>query len=356
MRSFPFELLRPGVPTRPAFTVSEIPHRAKLDQNESPIDVPAAIKNQLCAAMLDQHLNRYPQPTRYAEIKERFAAAVGQHPDRIILTAGGDQMILLAFLAAGGPGRRARIFEPTYPMFTSYAEMTSTETDRVVLGARFDIRANGLGDPVDLLILVTPNNPTGNGPDRETIKEALERPCLVFVDEAYTNYSGQTVTDLIDAHPNLLISRSLSKTLLAGVRLGYGVGHPDLINVLERLIFAPYHLNVLQLVIAEKFELFAPHVSGAVDAVVRERERMQKRLSDLGAQVWPSQANFILFEVPDANGTYRHLLTQGVRVRDVSSMPGLNNHLRVTVGTTEENDLFLEAMARAPLIQPRTGA
>ena len=97
-----------------------------------------------------------------------------------------------------------------------------------MLGPDFELDAERLGDDVDILMLVTPNNPTGNGPGRDVILEALSRKCLVFVDEAYGDYAGETVADLVQNHPNLLIGRSLSKSLLAGVRLGFGVGHPDL--------------------------------------------------------------------------------------------------------------------------------
>jgi histidinol-phosphate aminotransferase len=343
--SFPFDILRPDAPTKPSFTVSEVPHRAKLDQNESPVDMPEEVKRNFLDALHEEKWNRYPQPKRYDEVKERFAAAIGQPKERVIITAGGDQMILLAFLAAGGIGRRARIFEPTYPMYAAYARMTQTEVDGVVLGADFDIESRGLGDDVDLLMLVSPNNPTGNGPGRALVSEALKRECLVFLDEAYADYAGESALDLVENHPNLLVGRSLSKSLLAGVRLGFGVGHPELINVLERLIFAPYNLNALQMIVASRFEVLKPHIDATVSRAITERHRVYKELSALGIRAWPSKANFILFETRDAAAVYSGLLSRGVRIRNVSSMPGLKQHLRVTIGTTEQNDLFLEAVA-----------
>jgi len=337
-------LLREDVPARPSFTVSERPHRAKLDQNESPVDVPAEVKETILAALREERWHRYPQPRRYAEVKERFAAAIGEAPERVVLTVGGDQAILLAFWAAGGPGRRARVFEPTYPMFAHYATVTQTGLDRVVLGADFDVRGHGLGERAHLLCLVSPNNPTGGGPDRALVEEALASHGLVLVDEAYADYAGRSVRDLVPHHPNLLALRSCSKSLLAGVRLGYAVGHPELIGALERLLFAPYHLNALQLLVAEHYGLVLPHLARRVAEVASERERIAGGLAALGVRVWPSQANFILFAPPEAAGCYARLLEQGVRVRDVSGLPGLGAHLRVTVGTPEENGLFLEAM------------
>ncbi len=347
MKTFPIEILRDGTPTEPSFSVSEVPHRAKLDQNESPFDIPQEAKQQILNALGDAKWSRYPQPQRYVEVKKRFAAAVGLEPEQLILTVGCDQIILLAYWAAGGPGRTARIFEPSYPIFGALARTTHTSLDQVVLGPEFDVAAHGLGDRVDLMVLVTPNNPTGNGANRELILEALAKGSLVFIDEAYADYAEETVIDIIANHPNLLVGRSLSKALLAGVRLGYAVGHPSLINVLERLIFAPYHLNALQLLVAEHFDIIKPHLKTMVHSVISERHRVANRLDEMGLRIYPSMANFILFEVDRAAQTYGELLDRGVRIRDVSSMPGMGEHLRVTIGSRNENDIFLEAVSKS---------
>jgi len=341
------ELLRPDVPRKPSFSVSEVPHRAKLDQNECPFEPPPEVKQAILSSLERVAWNRYPQPRRYAEVKERFAAALGLSPQRVVLTAGCDQVILLAFWAAGGQGRSARIFEPTYPMFSYYGGITGTTLDRVVLGADLDVASAWRGSsPVDLLCLVSPNNPTGDGPDGALVVEALERRprSLVLVDEAYADYARHSVVDLLDEHPNLLVGRSLSKAMLAGVRLGYGVGHPELIAALENLLFVPYHLSALQLEVAWHLDLVLPHLARRVDQILVERERVHKAIGALGCRTWPSRANFLLFEVDDAAGCYAALLERGVRLRDVSSMSGLDQHLRVTIGTPEENDIFLEAL------------
>lgn len=347
--TLPSGLLRPGLEVTSSFGVSARPHRVKLDQNESPLDVPPAAKEAILTALSSAAWNRYPQPVRYAEVKERFAAAIGQPAERVLLTVGGDQLILLAFWAAGGLGRRARVFEPTYPMFAHYAQITQTPCDRPVLGADFAVEAGwpGGGERVDLLFLVSPNNPTGDGPGRRYCLEALGRHGLVVLDEAYADFAGESLLDLVPSHPNLLVARSLSKTMLAGVRLGYGVGDPELVGVLERLLFAPYHLCELQLLVARHFELVRPALAARVAEIVAERARVAGEIRRLGLRPFPSRANFILFEVEDAARSYGALLDRGVRVRDVSSLPGLGRHLRVTVGTPEENSLFLEALAAA---------
>jgi histidinol-phosphate aminotransferase len=347
MSALPPGLLRPELPDLPAFSVSPLACQAKLDQNESAVDVPPALKELLLEELRRERWNRYPQPIRYAKTKERFAAAVGQPPERVVLTVGCDQMILGAYWAAGGPGRRARVFEPTYPMFAHYALITGTRCERVVLGADFDVHGHGLGERVDVLFLVSPNNPTGDGPDRALVEQALAGHGLVFLDEAYADYAGSSLVDLCDSHANLLCGRSLSKSLLAGLRLGYGVGHPEVIAALERLLFAPYHLNLLQLLVAEHFAEVQPLLAEQVRVVRAERERVAAALRARGLHVWPSRANFLLFAVEDPAAVYAGLLRAGVRIRDVSGMPGLDRHLRVTVGTPAENDLFLSALEDA---------
>ncbi len=337
-------LLRPGIPRGSSFSVSQEPYRAKLDQNESPFEIPAEARDAILQDLADARLNRYPQPADYLRTKERFGAALGLAPDQLCLTVGCDQVILVAFWAAGGPGRTARVFEPTYPMFGHYARITGTTLDSVTLGPSYDIAAHGLGDAVDLMTLVSPNNPTGLGPDRDLIQRALNLGGLTLVDEAYADYAGETVLDLLPHNPNLLVGRSLSKALLAGVRLGYAVGHPELIQALEALLFAPYHLSALQLLTARHFALIQPHLSTHVASVVAERQRVEAGIRALGLTPHPSRANFILFAVPDAAATYQGLVARGVRLRDVSSMPGLAGHLRVTVGNEAENDLFLDAL------------
>ena len=114
--------------------------------------------------------------------------------------------------------------------------------------------------------------------------------------------------------------------------------------MLERLLFAPYHLNQLQLLVAEHYHLIKPHLQSMVRNVIDQRTRMEKKIGRMDLKYWPSKANFIMFEVENAKQTYHKLLDHGVRIRDVSSMPGMGEHLRVTVGTREENDLFLAAL------------
>ena len=132
------------------------------------------------------------------------------------------------------------------------------------------------------------------------------------------------------------------------MRLGWGVGHPELVTTLEAMLFAPYHLNAWQLAVAASYERLLPQVQRQVAQIVAERGRVERRLGELGVRFWPSRGNFVLFSTSDAAATHRRLLADGVRVRDVSVLPGLDEHLRVTIGAPTENDLFLDSLAASP--------
>lgn len=345
--------LRPDLPAPSSFTVTELPHRAKLDQNEAPGDLPEPLKRAITADVAAGAWNRYPQPVAYREAKAALAAAIGVAPEAVALTVGADQVIQLSFLLAAGPGRRARWFEPTYPFIAHTSRVTGTIGEGVTLGpdvdARIDPAAVIAAPAPHLVVLVAPNNPTGGVPARAAFDAALaDDGRLVLVDEAYADFAGETMIREAPAHRNLLVARSLSKSLAAAVRLGFAVGHPELVAALERVITAPYHLNALQLAVAARYAEILPHVEAAAAAVRAERDRVANTLAALrGVTPRAGRANFVLFGVDAAAEVHRRLAAAGVRVRDVSGLPGLSSHLRVTIGTREENDLFLAELGRA---------
>jgi histidinol-phosphate aminotransferase len=346
--------LRPDLPSPGSFTVNESPHRAKLDQNEAPFDLPDEVKQEIAAALAARAWNRYPQPAEYARARAKVAGALQLDPERIALTVGADQVIQGAFLLAGGPGRRARWFEPTYPYIALASRATGTIGEGIVLGEEIDTLIDPqqvLAAPAPhLLVFVSPNNPTGGLPQRRAIEAALaDDGRLVLVDEAYHDFSGDTVLDDLGHRPNLLIARSLSKSLLAGARLGFAIGHPDTIAAFDRLYTAPYHLNALQLLVAERYGELLRHIRSSSDRVTRECEWLYAALTRLpGVTPRPSQGNFVLFRVEGhAIAVHARLADAGVRIRNVSGLPGLSEHLRVTAGTREENELFITELQRA---------
>lgn len=332
--------LRDGLPAAYPFSVTQQPHRAKLDQNETPIDLPMELKRELAEELAARPWNRYIQPAEYESAKRGLARCFSIEPDELAITVGADQAIEAAFLIAGGPGRSARWFEPTYPFFAHAAMRSFTE------------QAASTAD-ADIVAFASPNNPTGELVPDEKVEAALAEPSrLVIMDEAYADFSKRTWIGRHYDHPNLFIIRSLSKSSLAAVHLGFVVAHPDVIATVERMYTAPYQLNHIQLLLARRYDRLKLHVAQAAAEVIDERERITRALQQIPCITpRPSAANFILFKVgpgPDAAGElYKRLTDAGVRIRDVSGLKNLGGHLRVTLGTPEENELFLRVLADA---------
>jgi len=343
--------LRPDLPAGYAFQVSQLPHRAKLDQNEAAVDLPDQVKRELAAELAARPWNRYVQPADYARAKAALADLFGVPGDCLAVTVGADQAIEAAFLCGGGPGRRARWFEPTYPYIATAARRTMTVAEPVFVGRDIDRRLDAAlvdSGPADLIALVSPNNPTGGLVSQEVLDASLADPRrLVLVDEAYHEMSGWTAVARLAASPNLFIARSLSKSMLAGVHVGCAIAHPEAIAAIERLFTAPYHLDAWQLLCAERYPVLRPHVIAAATAARAERERVAAALRGLGLAPIDGHANFIAFEIGERAGqVWSGLAEAGVRVRDLGGLPGLAGFLRVTIGTAAENEMFLAELAR----------
>lgn len=337
--------LRQDLPKVSSFTVTQLPYKAKLDQNESPNDLPLDLKNFLLTEIGKLEWNRYPQPSFYYEVKKEFALSIDKDPEQIFLSLGCDQLIQGAYWVAGGKDKKAIIFEPTYPMFSLASIITQTYADKINLGPEHKLTKKEIeGRNYDIIFIVAPNNPTGTLPEEGVVESALNNKGLVFIDEAYYDFSQKTWESLVNKHPNLFIARSCSKSLLAGMRLGYGITHPETIRKLELIYTVPYHLSFAQLIIAKYFKLIKPYIKESSCKVIQERERVSRKFEELKIPFIKSYANFILFKLNEPQLIHKRLAEVGIRVRDVSHFPGLGGYLRVTIGTEEENNLFLDKL------------
>ncbi len=342
-------MLRPDLNIGGAFTVSDVPNlKAKLDQNEAGRDLPQGLKERLLDEVARLAWNRYPQPKTYYEIKEPFAEALGLKPEEVFLTVGCDQVIIYSFVLFAGPGREALVLEPTYPMYRVWAKLSATPTRFIVLGPEFRVSPElWRGKDFKLINLVYPNNPTGNLIPDEVVEDALKTGSAVLVDEAYFYFSEKTYYPLLEKYPNLVIGRSLAKGGLAGLRLGYGIARPEITRAFEDALVIPYHLNHLQMALAKIIGEFLPYMRGVVEEVKAEKERLYRLFDELGLEYLKTYTNFIPFKVEEPNRVYQALLGEGVRVRDISKLPGMEGWLRVTVGAPEENEAFAEALRKA---------
>jgi histidinol-phosphate aminotransferase len=336
-------ILREDLPQKSTMPISEIKYKAKLDQNESPFDIPIEIKEKLFEEFKKIEFNRYPQPYFYYETKEIFSSYLGVSPKNFLITVGADQGIWLAFFLAGGKNRSAIIYEPTYPIFKHAGIITQTNLEILNLGVNYKIHPETFKNH-NIICIVNPNNPTGNLQDDEVILEAIKRNSLVVIDEAYFPFSNKTYKHLVYDYKNVYIIRSLSKSLLAGIRIGIVISDSDIVSMGEEVLTSPYHLSTLQLVILRNFHLIESYYKDSIKIVNEEKERIYKAFDELKIEYIKSYANFILFKVREPNFVYNELIERGIRIRNVSYMKGLENYLRITIGKPYENELFISAI------------
>lgn len=334
-----------------SFEVARVPYRAKLDQNESPIEPPSEIRGQFLDKVADIPWNRYPDDDEMNAAHAKLAGYLGISPEMVLAAAGSDALILFILTVFGGPGRKVLLFPPHYPIYSTFALLSSTEIISLPLGSDFQpdidkVRPNL--EKADILIIANPNNPTGNLINDAIIEEFLSYDnLLVVLDEAYFEFSGKTYVNELDKHNNLIILRTFSKAFgLAGLRFGYCATRSDYIEYIKRAIFAPYNLSRPQWVLAEtvldNFEVLQP----LFERTVKERDRLYSSLMayDSIDPYW-SAANFILFRLGEnAAEVNRGLIGRGILLRDFSGNEYIRGCLRVTAGTPEENTIFLQAI------------
>jgi histidinol-phosphate aminotransferase len=300
-------------------------------------------------------LNRYPQPDP-AQLKIQLAQQFdnGRSVD-MICGNGSDELIQLVTLAIAKPGACVLTVSPSFSMYQLIAQMLGLTCHSVPLTENFDLdmpatlAAIEQYDPA-LIFLAYPNNPTGNLWHKTEIEKIIQSSTgLVVVDEAYGPFTDHSFSDELDNYPNLLLLRTASKLGLAGIRFGWLAGNSEIITALNKLRL-PYNINsltqtTLQFALAH-FDVFAAQAQQIRDS----RTRLFERLTSLeGVHPYPSEANFILCKLQnkDASEVFNQLLAHKVLIKNMSQQQGLNNCLRITVGTEEENQTCIQALQKA---------
>lgn len=336
-------------PYDPNFT----PTRINLSANENTHPLPADARKAVDEALAAIPLNRYPDPMSDA-LRSEIAARHGITRAQVCVGNGGDEILYNFLLAFGGRGRTVLICPPCFSEYAFFAQLTETHVRNVGREARtFALDEEALlasARSCDLVIITSPNNPTGDLADPGLIQRTCHA-ChgLVMVDEAYIEFAGEEASSLhlLESLDNLVILRTLSKAYgAAGTRCGYALAAPDVIAALSA-VRQIYSVNVLTQAAALALIRHTASFEPLVDAIVDERERMRCALMRLpGVTVWPSRANFLLVRLPNAT-TIRNRLRDdhSILVRDFSATPGLDDCLRFTVGTAEENDALITALS-----------
>jgi histidinol-phosphate aminotransferase len=305
-----------------------------LDANENPFPT---------------EVNRYPDPNHLA-LKQTLAPLKGVKEEQILIGNGSDEVLDLLFRAFCQPGKdKVVTIKPSYGMYKVLANINDVEIEEVALTNIFDIDAEAIlkaAEGAKMIILCSPNNPTGNSLNKNKIKLILEKfDGLVVVDEAYIDFSSSpSLMNWLSDFESLFICQTFSKAFgLAGIRVGIGLGSEEVINLLHK-IKPPYNVNSLSQKIALKRLKNILNVKEELIQIKLERSRVGEYLSqnELVKKVFPSEANFILFKVGDANSFYTYFIERNVIVRNRTNVYGCKNCLRVTIGTQEENNRFIE--------------
>jgi histidinol-phosphate aminotransferase len=354
----PLDRIKPTVRALSAYTLEPIETPIKINQNENPFDMPDEVKREVASRLGDRAWSRYPDfvPTR---LLERLAAFAGWRADGVLAGNGSNELIQALMMVTVGPGVRVAIAEPTFTLYRLQARVLGGEVVSIPLTAdlQFDvpaIEAAVTGGGADVLVLCSPNNPTGCRIENGDLARLCERfDGLVVLDEAYHEFSGQTAVPLLANHPNLVVLRTFSKAMaMGGLRVGYMLAAPEIAVEVNKAKL-PYNLNVFSMTAAEvAVERYDELLRPLVGVLVAERERVLAALSEIdGLEPFPSHANFFVVRTTrrSPRELFEYLAGKGILVRDVSRYPMLSEFLRISVGTPEENDALLAALRAAVL-------
>ena len=294
--------------------------------------------------------NRYPDP-RQKVLKARVSALKGLPTENIFLGNGSDEAIDLMYRIFCTPGRdNALAIEPSYGMYAVAADINDVELRPVPLGADFSLPVEEIFRKADartkLLFLCSPNNPSGNAFEPSQILEVVQRfPGIVVLDEAYADFSAKgSLRAAVLECPNLVVLQTFSKAYgMAGLRVGLAFAGAYIIDLMNRVKY-PYNLSQATQELALKALETTPEAN--IREIVAERSRLTKALPEYSfvQKVYPSDANFLLVKVDNADALYEVLLRGGIIVRNRSRVPGCSGCLRITVGTPAENDRLLQIL------------
>lgn len=345
--------VRPEIRALSAYHVPDASRYIKLDAMESPYRWPTEQVAQWQAILADVEINRYPDPSA-SELKlalrQTMSIPAGAE---IILGNGSDEIIQMLMLAMCGENRTVLSVEPGFVMYHMVSTFTGMHYVGVPLNADFSLNRQAVLDAISqqqpaIIFIAYPNNPTGNLFDRAVVEEIIAAaPGIIIIDEAYHAFASDSFMPALDSHENLFVMRTVSKMGLAGLRLGLLAGNPQWLAEFDK-VRLPYNINSL----TQASALFALRNQAMLDqqtrAICQARGELYSALQQLdGLSVYPSQANFILFRTQAGQGTsiFEKLKTEGVLIKNLSPAgDALQDCLRVTVSTPEENAAFIQAL------------
>ncbi|MDH5202793.1 MAG: histidinol-phosphate transaminase [Nitrospirota bacterium] len=336
------KFIRPTICSLKAYEAKEIPCKVKLDANESPYGFPEGLN-----ALKSIKTNRYPDPEAKA-LKRLISRDFGVKPQNILQGNGSDELIYYLITTFGGP---VLYPVPTFSMYGIIAQAIGEKKIGIPLNKEFDLDLKRILEAIKrqkpkVIFLSSPNNPTGNCFSSAKILKIIESTLslsVVVVDEAYQPFSSRKgFLPLLKDYKNLVIMRTLSKIGLAGLRVGFLIADEEIINEVNK-VRLPFNLNSLSQTVATELLKNRKAMQSCIKLIISEREKLLSGLEKInGIKPYPSEANFILFRVKDTDTVYKRLLKKSVLVRNMKGV--VDGCLRVTVGTPEENRIFLNTL------------
>ena len=327
------------------------PHRAsvKINQNENPWDFPESIKQETLRRLQTRSWSRYPEFVA-TSLNQCVAGFAGWKSDGVIAGNGSNELIQALLMVSVEPGKRVLISEPTFALYRQVTTVLGGQIISVPMTDSFNFDVPALLKTIqrsepEVVILCSPNNPTGSSIEDEDLRRLLAAaPGLVVIDEAYHEFAGHSVVPLLSEFPNLVVLRTFSKAMgLAGMRIGYLLAAPQLVTEIRKAVL-PYNLNVFSQTVAEvAVEMYESELVPYVKKIIGERERLFAQLNTIGGlKPVPSKANFMIVRTGiNPRRIFDELYARDILVRDVSAYPMLKDYFRFNVGTPDENDQLI---------------
>lgn len=363
-------LVKKDVQELKSYHVENIPCRVKLDAMENPYHLSESLMVKILEGVKRVEINRYPDPIA-SRLKGIISSEVNVPVDNIIIGNGSDELIQLILNTFGDPspqslsgeqGDRILFPTPTFSMYGIISKSLSLKTEVVPLSEDWELPLDKFLHEIErikpkVIFISYPNNPTGNCYDRESILKILQKAKgIVVIDEAYYDFSRKTFLPYLKEYKNLIILRTLSKIGMAGLRIGYLMADKEICRELNK-VRLPYNSNSVSQEVASIILENRAEIQKQIEAIILERDRLTERLKEIkGIKPFSSETNFVLFKlvVSEANLTVRdgkdmflRLANSGILVRNFGGDSYLKDCLRVTVGTHEENNEFLDVIQKS---------
>ena len=324
----------------------------KLNQNESPFDVPLWLKEEILGEFIQEPWNRYPDILPYRAM-QAYANFLDIPPASVMMSNGSNEMLYTIFLACLGPGRKVLIPDPSFSLYEKIAILLQSQLVRVPMHPDLEFDRDAIirrasEEAVDVIVISSPNNPTSKSMSFDDVRLIVESSdAIVLVDEAYIEFSTQrSILELIHELPNLVVLRTMSKALaLAGIRIGFAIAHPQLMAELAKPKI-PFASNRLAEITLAKVLAHYSLVNDAVLYILHERNKLYEQLLGIdGIEPFVSDTNFLIIRVRNAGAVFQGLRGAGILVRDVSGYHLMENCLRFNVGLVEENRKLVEQLS-----------